>query len=295
MVMLGNWYMGLLNPFFLKKQGQPLIRKCGVAKSSWMLNPLKRGKDHRHMRMIPDTPFRTLAPLFFILITFKNLIWNLKNNAEDFALSPRPCIMLTLISPPRTSSSHNQTSCHYKAHFHKNEESNIGPLSFKLGYLQDYITHTAFCSFPAPATHPSIHLLCAYSLSLWFPCMECYIIGTDSHLSERWRSPGRVCKAEEGWGKREREGTEERVPRLRAGTDRQQGAAAALGSRRISLHCDFKYQSPHPPLKKTPAEPLNKQPNISQKKWSTASSWCRKPGWPNRLRGTMIWPLQWNR
>lgn len=38
---------------------------------------------------------------------------------------------------------------------------------------------------------------------------------------------------------REREGTEERVPRLRAGTDRQQGTAAAPGSRRISLHCEF--------------------------------------------------------
>lgn len=56
----------------------------------------------------------------------------------------------------------------------------------------------------------------------------------------------------------EREGTEERVPRLRGGTDRQQGTAAALGSRRISLHCDLKYQSPHP------QKPEQSRPTSSQ-------------------------------
>lgn len=87
----------------------------------------------------------------------------------------------------------------------------------------------------------------------------------------------------------EREGTEERVPRLRRGTDRQQGTAAALGSRRISLHCDLKYQSPHP---QKPEQSRSTSSQISVKKWSTASSWCRKPGWLNRLRDMMIWPLQ---
>lgn len=41
-------------------------------------------------------------------------------------------------------------------------------------------------------------------------------------------------------GEGEREGKEERVPRLHGETDRQQGTAAALDSRRISLHCDLK-------------------------------------------------------
>lgn len=54
-----------------------------------------------------------------------------------------------------------------------------------------------------------------------------------------------------------REGREERVSRLHGGTDRQQGTAAALGSSRISLHCDFKYQSFHPQKRRRAARRSN--------------------------------------
>lgn len=47
------------------------------------------------------------------------------------------------------------------------------------------------------------------------------------------------------------------MPRLRAGTDRQQGTAAALGSRRISLHCEFQISvtSSSPPKNPSRAAP----------------------------------------
>lgn len=37
------------------------------------------------------------------------------------------------------------------------------------------------------------------------------------------------------------------------------------------------------------------EPRRTHPKWWTASNWCRKPNWPSRRRGTMIWQLPWSR
>lgn len=97
-----------------------------------------------------------------------------------------------------------------------------------------------------------------------------------------------------GGGVREEGGKkEESVPRLHGETDRQQGTAAALRLV-LGFHC-IAIRKTKPPKKKIYQSSPHPQSSstshqTSAEKWLTASSWCRKPGWPSRLRDTMTWP-----